>query len=93
MFIYGSRLFHGVRPVTAGKRMSIVLSFHCPYTREDSNTFWHLASDDGVPATIGNWITLKRSLREDAERQYEALGIHPITFLDLQSPEVQQTQA
>ncbi|KML61796.1 hypothetical protein VL15_04695 [Burkholderia cepacia] len=83
LLIYGSKLFHGVEPVTAGRRMSLVLSFHCPYTREDDNGFWHLASDDGIPRTIVNWLALRRSLRDDAEMQYHRLGLAPIRAEDL----------
>jgi hypothetical protein len=83
LFIYGSRLFHGVRPVKTGRRMSLVLSFHCPYTREDSNRFWHLASDDGIPATVPHWLNLHWTLRRSAARQFAAFGIEPITFEEL----------
>lgn len=86
LFIYGSRLFHGVRPVTTGRRMSLVLSFHCPYAREDSNQFWHLASDDGIAATVPNWTRLQWALRRSAARQFAARGIAPITFEELRQP-------
>lgn len=90
LFIYGSRLFHGVKPVRQGQRMSLVLSFHCPYTREDANRFWHLASDDGIPATIRNWRYLQRALTVPAVQQYQALGIEPIRFDELLSKEPDQ---
>ncbi|NTX26085.1 2OG-Fe(II) oxygenase [Burkholderia pyrrocinia] len=83
LLIYGSKLFHGVEPVEAGRRMSLVLSFHCPYTREDDNGFWHLASDDGIPRTVVNWLALQRSLRDDADVQYQRLGLEPIRAEDL----------
>ncbi|MGF6094855.1 2OG-Fe(II) oxygenase [Pseudomonas sp. 18175] len=83
LFIYGSHLFHGVRPVKSGRRLSLVLSFHCPYTTEDANRFWHLASDDGIPATLPNWLHLQWSLRRKAAHQFAALGIDPITFEEL----------
>ncbi|WGV22173.1 2OG-Fe(II) oxygenase [Pseudomonas putida] len=83
LFIYGSRLFHGVRPVLGGRRMSLVLSFHCPYFNDDSNSFWHLASDDGIPATIPNWLRLRWALHRSAARHYARLGIEPITFQEL----------
>ena len=83
LFIYGSRLFHGVRPVLSGRRMSLVLSFHCPYFGDDSNSFWHLASDDGIPATIPNWLGLRWALHRSAARQYAGLGIEPIMFEQL----------
>ncbi|MGS0894528.1 2OG-Fe(II) oxygenase [Burkholderia stagnalis] len=88
LLIYGSKLFHGVEPVEAGRRMSLVLSFHCPYTREDDNGFWHLASDDGIPRTLVNWLALQRSLRDDAEMQYRRLGLEPIRFEDLEDTRV-----
>nr|WP_314480772.1 2OG-Fe(II) oxygenase [uncultured Pseudomonas sp.] len=80
LFIFGSRLFHGVRPVLSGRRMSLVLSFHCPYFGDDSNQFWHLASDDGIPATLPSWLRLRWALRRSAARHYANLGIEPITF-------------
>ena len=83
LFIYGSRLFHGVRPVLSGRRMSLVLSFHCPCFSDDSNRFWHLASDDGIATTIPNWLGLHWALRRSAARQYARIGIEPITFEEL----------
>ncbi|WP_313451062.1 2OG-Fe(II) oxygenase family protein [Pseudomonas rhodesiae] len=83
VYIYGSRVFHGVRPLTRGRRMSLVLSFHCPYSQEDVNKFWHLASDDGVLRTIRPWFRLQHDLVRPAHEQYQRLGIEPITFADL----------
>ncbi|MBJ2262183.1 2OG-Fe(II) oxygenase [Pseudomonas sp. MF6787] len=83
VYLYGSRVFHGVRPVTAGRRMSLVLSFHCPYSSVDVNKFWHLASDDGVLRTIRPWFQLRRDLALPADEQYRRLGIEPITFTEL----------
>lgn len=83
VYIYGSGVFHGVRPLTHGRRMSLVLSFHCPYSKQDVNKFWHLASDDGVLATIRPWFQLKRDLARPACDQYQQLEIEPITFADL----------
>ena len=87
LLIYGSKLFHGVEPVESGRRMSLVLSFHCPTTREDDNGFWHLASDDGIPRTVVNWLALQRALRDDAELQYHRLETEPIR------PGIWQTRA
>lgn len=83
VYIYGSRVFHGVRPLTRGRRMSLVLSFHCPYSQQDVNKFWHLASDDGVLRTLRPWFQLQRDLARPADEQYRRLGIEPITFADL----------
>ncbi|WP_104910663.1 hypothetical protein [Pseudomonas sp. LG1D9] len=83
VYIYGSRVFHGVRPLISGRRMSLVLSFHCPYSTADVNKFWHLASDDGVLRTIRPWLQLKRDLALPADEQYRRLDIEPITFADL----------
>lgn len=83
VYIHGSRVFHGVRPVISGRRMSLVLSFHCPYTAEDVNKFWHLASDDGVLATVRPWMRLKRDLFVPASEQFRQLGIEPITFAEV----------
>ncbi|WP_181157282.1 HalD/BesD family halogenase [Pseudomonas poae] len=88
VYIYGSRVFHGVRPLTRGRRMSLVLSFHCPYSPEDVNKFWHLASDDGVLKTIRPWFRLQRDLARPASDQYQSMGIAPITFADLASTKV-----
>ena len=82
VYIHGSKVYHGVRAVTAGRRMSLVLSFHCPYTQDDANKFWHLASDDGVLATLRPWLRLKRNLRMSPGEQYRALGIETITFAE-----------
>lgn len=83
VYIYGSQVFHGVRPLTSGRRMSLVLSFHCPYSQVDVNKFWHLASDDGVLTTVRPWFQLQRDLAVPAHEQYRRLGIEPITFADL----------
>ncbi|MCC7635582.1 2OG-Fe(II) oxygenase family protein [Stenotrophomonas rhizophila] len=83
LFLYGSRVFHGVCPVQRGRRMSLVLSFHCPYARQDSNRFWHLASDDGIAATLPHWLRLRWTVLTPAQRQFAALGIVPITFEEL----------
>ena len=80
VYLFGSQVFHGVKPVISGKRMALVLSFHCPYSREDANTFWHLSSDDGIGATIMPWLKLQRDLRRSATEQYRRLGIDPISF-------------
>ncbi|XVO88959.1 2OG-Fe(II) oxygenase family protein [Pseudomonas palleroniana] len=88
VYIYGSRVFHGVRPLTKGRRMSLVLSFHCPYSKEDVNKFWHLASDDGVLTTIRPWFQLKRDLTLAPFDQYQRLGVVPITFADLAPSQV-----
>ncbi len=83
LYIYGSRLFHGVMPVRTGRRMSLVLSFHCPHSIKDSNRFWHLASDDGIPLTVKNWGRLQRALNQSVAEQYAQLGLEPITFEEL----------
>jgi predicted 2-oxoglutarate/Fe(II)-dependent dioxygenase YbiX len=80
VYIFGSRLYHGVTPVTAGRRMSLALSFHCPYSSRDVNRFWHLASDDGIPKTLKNWTALKVDLIRSAASQFKRAGIHPITL-------------
>lgn len=84
VYIYGSQVFHGVRPLTSGRRMSLVLSFHCPYSQVDVNKFWHLACDDGVLTTVRPWFRMRRDLAVPAHEQYRRLGIEPITFADLE---------
>ena len=60
LFIHGSKLYHAVTPVTEGRRTTFVFSLLCPYFHKfDSNTFWHLAADDGVATTVKDWLRLK----------------------------------
>ncbi|WP_190131548.1 2OG-Fe(II) oxygenase [Streptomyces mashuensis] len=67
LFLHGSRVFHAVTPVTRGRRVTLVVSFLCPYlARRDSNTFWHLAADDGIAATLPHWLRLKWPVRDPA---------------------------
>ncbi|MFJ9635698.1 hypothetical protein [Streptomyces sp. NPDC101178] len=85
LFIHGSHLFHAVTPVTAGRRVTFVLSLFCPYfSRQDSNTFWHLAGDDGIPATIPNWLRLKWPTRNPAMDFSLRAGSPMISWEDLQ---------
>ncbi|EMF00150.1 2OG-Fe(II) oxygenase [Streptomyces mobaraensis NBRC 13819 = DSM 40847] len=67
LFLHGSRIFHAVTPVTRGRRVTLVVSLFCPYfARRDSNTFWHLAGDDGILATVPGWLRLKWPVRDPA---------------------------
>ncbi|MFF7726878.1 2OG-Fe(II) oxygenase [Streptomyces sp. NPDC008001] len=67
LFLHGSRIFHAVTPVTKGRRVTLVISLFCPYfARQDSNTFWHLAADDGIAATVPGWLRLKWPVRNPA---------------------------
>ncbi|MCF3101706.1 2OG-Fe(II) oxygenase [Streptomyces roseoverticillatus] len=67
LFLHGSRIFHAVTPVTKGHRVTLVISLFCPYfARQDSNTFWHLAADDGIAATVPCWLRLKWPVRNPA---------------------------
>ncbi|MEV4434892.1 hypothetical protein [Streptomyces sp. NPDC049585] len=85
LFLHGSRIFHAVTPVTAGRRVTLVLSFLCPYfARQDSNTFWHLAADDGIPATVPGWLRLKWPVRDAAMDFSLRAGSPVITWEDLQ---------
>ncbi len=84
LFLHGSRIFHAVTPVTRGRRVTLVISFFCPYfARQDSNTFWHLAADDGIPATIPNWLRLKWPVRNAAMDYSLRAGSPVITWEDL----------
>lgn len=82
-FICGNKVFHAVEPVTKGQRMSLILSFHCPYSTFDANEFWHIASDDGLLPTVKSWFKFKLALTKRAEQQYREIGCEQITFEDL----------
>ncbi|MEX2980487.1 hypothetical protein [Streptomyces sp. C36] len=84
LFLHGSRIFHSVSPVTRGRRVTVVVSFFCPYfARQDSNTFWHLAADDGIPATVPSWLRLKWPVRDAAMDFALRAGSPVITWEDL----------
>ena len=60
IFTKGSKIFHGVTPVTQGFRVTLVISLFCPYFHmNDSNRFWHSAPDDGLVRTVKNWTRFK----------------------------------
>jgi hypothetical protein len=83
IYVHGSKVFHAVTPVTKGKRVSIILSMYCPYLPEmDSNTFWHVAGDDGVPATLKSWGAFKTA-KKRGHAAYSSIGCAPITWEDL----------
>ncbi|MBH1934517.1 hypothetical protein I5Q34_09490 [Streptomyces sp. AV19] len=78
LFLHGSRIFHAVTPVTRGRRVTLVISLFCPYfARRDSNTFWHLAGDDGILATVPNWVRLKWPV-EDAAMDFALRAGSPV---------------
>ncbi|NVK77623.1 2OG-Fe(II) oxygenase [Streptomyces morookaense] len=84
LFLHGSRIFHAVTPVTRGRRVTLVVSFFCPYfARQDSNTFWHLAGDDGIPATIPCWLRLKWPVRDAAMDYALRAGSPVVTWEDV----------
>ncbi|MEU8585270.1 hypothetical protein ACX9I7_09315 [Streptomyces sp. L500] len=84
LFLHGSRIYHAVTPVTRGRRVTVVVSFLCPYfARRDSNTFWHLAADDGIPATIPGWLRLKWPVRDPAMDYSLRAGSPVVTWEDL----------
>ncbi|MFI9723026.1 hypothetical protein ACIHFE_25800 [Streptomyces sp. NPDC052396] len=84
LFLHGSRIFHAVTPVTKGRRVTLVISLFCPYfAGRDSNTFWHLAGDDGVLATLPCWVRLKWPVR-DVAMDFSMRAASPvITWEDL----------
>lgn len=60
LYAKGSHVYHAVTPVSAGKRVTIVISLFCPYlAHADSNRFWHSAPDDGFLRTARNWLRFK----------------------------------
>lgn len=75
LFTRGSRLYHAVTPVTAGSRITITISMFCPkLAKHDSNTFWHVAGDDGVYKAIGEWLRFKQyAWNPDALYRYYGL--------------------
>jgi hypothetical protein len=83
-FFRGSHIYHGVSPVTSGKRMVLTLSFFCPsFAALDSNTFLHVAADDGVPKTVPGWLRLKWPTRNPF-RDYALRSSSPVvTWQDL----------
>ncbi|WP_162890074.1 2OG-Fe(II) oxygenase [Streptomyces olivoreticuli] len=84
LFLHGSRIFHAVTPVTDGRRATLVISLFCPYfARQDSNTFWHLAGDDGIPATVPSWLRLKWPVRNPAVDFSLRAGCPVITWDDI----------
>ncbi|WP_058043360.1 2OG-Fe(II) oxygenase [Streptomyces roseifaciens] len=84
LFLHGSRIFHAVTPVTKGHRVTLVISLFCPYfARQDSNTFWHLAADDGIPATVPGWLRLKWPTRNPAVDYSLRAGSPVVTWDDL----------
>ncbi|MFI5526703.1 hypothetical protein [Streptomyces platensis] len=85
LFIHGSHLYHAVTPVTAGRRVTLVLSLFCPYfSQQDSNTFWHLAGDDGILATIPNWLRLKWPTKNPSMDFSLRAGSPTVTWSDIQ---------
>ncbi|MCM2579606.1 2OG-Fe(II) oxygenase [Streptomyces meridianus] len=85
LFIHGSHMYHAVTPVTSGRRVTFVLSLFCPYfSSQDSNTFWHLAGDDGILATIPNWLRLKWPTKNPSIDFSLRAGSPAITWSDLQ---------
>ncbi len=84
LFIHGSHIFHAVTPVTAGRRVTFVLSLFCPYfPQQDSNTFWHLAGDDGILATIPNWLRFKWPAKNPSMDYSLRAGSPAITWSDI----------
>ncbi|WP_171170053.1 2OG-Fe(II) oxygenase [Streptomyces sp. I05A-00742] len=86
LFLHGSRIFHAVTPVTRGRRVTLVISLFCPYfARRDSNTFWHLAGDDGILATVPSWLRLKWPVRDPAMDFSMRAGSPVVTWEDLRT--------
>jgi len=66
MFTRGSRVWHGVTPVTSGRRITFAMSMFSPLDVQDENEFWHTAPDDGLVPTIRGYLTLAAAKRAPA---------------------------
>ncbi|MFI7101700.1 2OG-Fe(II) oxygenase [Streptomyces sp. NPDC050161] len=76
VYTRGSALWHAVRPVTSGRRISVVLSLFSPMHPADANTFWHVAAEDGLLDTLSSFSQLRRA-------QYDTLGYCRRNDIDL----------
>lgn len=63
MFTRGSRVWHGVTPVTSGRRITFAMSMFSPLDPADENEFWHTAPDDGLLPTVQGYIGLAAAKR------------------------------
>ena len=85
LFIHGSHMFHAVTSRDGRYAVTFVLSLFCPYfSSQDSNTFWHLAGDDGIAATIPNWLRLKWPTKNPAMDFSLRAGSPAMTWSDIQ---------
>jgi hypothetical protein len=84
VFARGSQIYHGVSPITQGNRIVLTLSMFSPaYADCDSNSFAHVAADDGIPHTLSNWLRLKWPTKNPF-RDYALRSSSPvITWADL----------
>jgi hypothetical protein len=93
-FFRGSHIYHGVSPVTSGHRMVLTLSFFCPsFAAHDSNTFLHVASDDGVPKTVPGWLRLKWPTRNPFRDYALRSGSPVVTWQDLEEADARTVPA
>lgn len=85
IFARGSRIYHGVKPIKRGSRIVLTLSLFSPaFADTDSNTFMHVAGDDGIPRTVPNWIRLKWPTKNPFRDYALRAGSPVVTWHDLQ---------
>lgn len=86
VFARGSHIYHGVSPLTGGRRMVLTISLFSPaFAADDSNTFAHVAADDGIPRTVPNWLRLKWPTRSPFRDYALRSGSPIITWHDVEA--------
>lgn len=86
IFARGSYIYHGVTPVRRGSRIVLTLSLFSPaFAGADSNSFMHIAADDGIPRTVPNWIRLKWPTHNPFRDYALRAGSPVITWQDVRS--------
>lgn len=84
VFARGSRVYHGVGPLERGRRMVLTISLFSPaFADRDSNTFAHVAADDGIPQTVPDWLRLKWPTRNPFRDYALRTGSPVVTWHDL----------
>lgn len=90
IFARGSRIYHGVTPVQRGSRVVLTLSLFSPaFADADSNTFMHVAADDGIPRTVPNWARLKWPTKNPFRDYALRAGSPIITWQDVRGEDLE----